>query len=444
MLIQRAYKTELDPTPEQVDFLRLHSDVTRKAYNWALGKWNEVWDRNKGVPDEEREKLPSFGSLIAEFRAVRAKEFPWALGVASRCEESAIRVSLKGGFERFFKMCKGEIPRPPFRPRKDLKPNGYPRFRSRHRGTMPFCFWSIKPEHVQRGRIRLQKIGWLKLKEKGYLPTVEGSVKKINRATVSERAGHWFVSLQVEEEIPDRRPAAAPVGVDLGLSNLATVSDGESVEYYDNPQALRKLERKLRKLMKEFGRRHCRPGQANHMQKKRGGIPCSYNVKKRDEPMSANARRTQEKIQRLHYRIACIRQDAAHQASHRIIEHWDPETVVVEDLNVAGMMKNTRLAKAIADAGMAEVKRQITYKAEWNGAQVVVADRWFASTKGCPECGNVKEVMRLDERTYHCAECGFTAERDHSACLSLLKEYVAGKPPDTQNACGEAGSRLAP
>jgi putative transposase len=192
------------------------------------------------------------------------------------------------------------------------------------------------------------------------------------------------------------------VGVDLGIHSLAVVSDGT---VYRNPNALRAAQRKLCRLQRAVSR-------------KRKG--------------SANRKKAARKVGKLHYRIACIRRNAIHQATSAITKRHG--VVVVEDLNVKGMVKNRYLAQAVSDAGFHEFRRQLGYKLAWTGGRLVVASRWFPSSKTCGGCGVVRESLKLSERMFQCPDCGFTLDRDLNAARNLA--IVAGKAPETQNACG--------
>ena len=197
----------------------------------------------------------------------------------------------------------------------------------------------------------------------------------------------------------------------------------------------------LRRLQKQFGRQHCvcvrQVGETKvAFEARRTEWANSRNLKRKGEPLSGKAEKTKRKIAELHYRIACIRSNAAHQATHRIVNHKRPAILVLEDLNVTGMLKNSRMAKSLSDAGMAEVGRQLKYKADWNGTEVIEADRWFASTKTCPACGH-KNDFGLGTRRPVCTECGYTGDRDLDwAAVNL--EALAGKPPESLNARREA------
>ncbi len=253
--------------------------------------------------------------------------------------------------------------------------------------------------------IQLPRLGRLRLKERGYLPT---SGVRVLSATVSERASRWFVSLQVEMELPAPvGDAGKPVaGVDLGIATLATVSDGMVVE---NPRALRRDLAKLRRRQRCVSRR---------------------------QKGSANRAKAVKQLAQAHRRVANVRQNALHQATSRLAR--TKSVVVLEDLNVRGMLQNHHLAQAIADVGMAEFRRQLTYKGAWYGCAVVVAGRFYPSTKRCSSCGHVKTEMVLSERTYTCDRCGLIMGRDLNAALNLAAWTTASSAGSY--ACGESVS----
>jgi putative transposase len=237
------------------------------------------------------------------------------------------------------------------------------------------------------------------LKEKGYLPTDGACPELLNgvkvlSATISERAGRWFVSLQVEEELPETTATGEPLGVDLGVTTMAVCSNGDR---YENPKALTKALKRLARLQRELARR------------KKG---------------SRNRVKTKARLAKLHYRIANIRQNALHQATSAIVARTKPDAerpsvIVMEDLHVAGMMRNHSLARVIGEVGMGAFGRQLEYKTAWSGSRLLKADRWFPSSKQCSRCHQVKETLSLSERVYHCAGCGQVIDRDLNAAINL-------------------------
>ncbi|MBU4386509.1 MAG: transposase, partial [Actinobacteria bacterium] len=290
---------------------------------------------------------------------------------------------------------------------------GYPRFKSRRRGLGSFHLTGAI--HAREGRIKLPCLGWIRLKEKGYLPTDGAEGVHVLSATVSERAGRWFVSLAVEEEIPDQAPASGPAaGVDLGVKTLAVCSQGNGNHtHYQNPKALMRGARKLARLQKKLARQ---------------------------EKGSNRREETRKKIARQHYRISCVRSDAVHKATSEIVAKAKPRSkrpcvIGIEDLNVSGMMKNHSLARAVADASMREFRRQLAYKCSWYGIKLVVIPRFEATSKPCSKCGWVREDLTLSDRTFHCEACGHTADRDDNASDNI--RLLAGSSPERVNGRGE-------
>ena len=362
MNILRAYKTELDPNDKQRTFFARCAGTAQFIYNWALADRQERYKAGLKTSQYEQRK---------RFNALKQDQYPWIGEVPYAVLEKAF-ADLDAAFQHFFRRVKaGEMP-------------GYPRFKSKKRSVRRF---SLRIIRIEAGRVRLTGIGWVRLKEHDYIPT-EGEYGVY--ATLSERAGRWFISVLVEEEIEGQPNVDGDVlGIDLGIKSLAVCSDGT---VFENPKALYQAERKLKRLQRELSRRT------------RGG---------------QNWNKTKRKIQKCHYQIACIRKHALHQISHYVTAKTKPHIVVIEDLNVAGMTKNHHLAKAVSDSGMSELRRQIEYKAKWYGAQIAIADRWYPSSRTCSECGETNRLLTLSDRTFVCPSCGCIIDRDLNAALNL-------------------------
>jgi len=358
----RAYKTKLIVNNQERAYLNGCAGLSRFAFNWGLAEWKRQYEAGD---------KPSAYGLKKHFNSIKYDEYPWVNQYPKVITQEAFD-HLGRAFQNFFTRIK-----------KGAEP-GYPKFKSRH-GRKSFSLrGSIR---VEDSRIKLPRIGWVRLAEHGYLPTAS---VKILKATLSERAGDWQISLQVEEEIDEpERATNEQIGIDMGIKSLAVCSDGTT---FDNPKTLAKYEKKLARLQRELNRR------------KKG---------------SANRAKTKAKIAKMHKKIADTRRHTLHDISRHVTANTKPSAVVVEDLNVKGMTANRRLSKAVADASMGELRRQIEYKAAWNGVDVVVADRWYASSKTCSNCGGVKESLSLSERTYHCKACGLEIDRDLNAAKNL-------------------------
>jgi putative transposase len=397
MQIQRAYKTELKLNNQERSLLAGCAGAARYVWNWGL--------RQKIDEYEATGKSPSYYELHRRLNLLKKGELIWLYQYAKTIPQESLR-DLDRAFVNFFRRVKENGQK---NKGGEEKP-GFPRFKSRKQGKGRFRVWGSI--HVADGRIKLPRIGWLRLKEKGYLPTtkVPTSGVKILSATISERGSRWFVSLQVEEEIAARQATGQPLGIDLGINHLAVTSAGQT---YENPKALKQALKRLARLQRELHRR---------------------------QPGSRNRAKTRAKIARLHYRISCLRQEAIHQATSAIVARTKPDTqrpsvVVIEDLNVKGMMQNRKLARSIADVGMGEFGRQIRYKCSWYGINLLTADRWFPSSKQCSSCGHRQEALTLSERTYCCPVCGLVIDRDSNAAINLKQLSTASSAGS--EACGE-------
>lgn len=381
MLVQRGYKTELDPNNKQRTLLTRNAGAARYAYNWALNIKREAMAK--------REKIPNAIELHRRLNELKQTELGWMYEVSKCSPQEALR-NCDNAFTNFFRKCKKKV--------KGKK--GFPRFKSKKNGLGSFRLTgTIKAEdrHVQ-----LPKLGKLKLKERGYLP----SDKKILSACVSEKAGRWFVSLQIEEEItPPTNKPQIKIGVDLGIKQLATTSD---YEIFDNPKALRINLKKLQQLSRKVSR------------KVKG---------------SKNRKKAAKKLAKLHYRIACIRKNAIHKITTHLTKN--KSCLVLEDLCVSGMLKNRKLSRAIADVGLFEFRRQIGYKGVWYGCGVEFADRWYPSSKRCSQCGAMKADLMLSDRIYKCQSCGAEMDRDWNAAANLAAYTVSSSGI---NAFGERSS----
>lgn len=373
MKVLKAYKTELDPNNKQRTFFRRCAGTSRFIFNWALADRQTRYKAGEKTSQYEQRR---------RFNSIKDEQCPWVREVPYAVTESAF-ANCDAAFQHFFRRVKsGDKP-------------GYPKFKRRGRSES----FQLKSTKVESDRVRLTHIGWVRLKERDYIPT--DAQRYGTYATVSERAGRWYISVLVEEEIgePDN-DSELVIGLDFGIKYLAVCSNGKA---FENPRALYKADRKLKRLQRELSRR------------KRGG---------------QNWKKTKRKIARQYAKITNIRKHALHQVSHYVTATVQPKAVVLEDLNVSGMLKNHHLARAISDVGMSELRRQIEYKGAWYGVEVVVADRWYPSSKTCSNCGSVKPLLTLSERLYVCDDCGLIVDRDLNAAKNLAALVKAETQPD--------------
>lgn len=373
MIILRAYKTELDLNNVQKTACARHACAARFAFNWGLARKLEAYQAGQ--------KAPSAIDLHRELNALKKTEFAWMYAVSKCAPQEALR-NLDQAFAHFFRRVKEK------QAGRKVKA-GFPKFKSKKHGLGSFRLTGAI--HIFEQAIQLPRLGQLRLKERGYLPV--GGVHILN-ATLSERGGRWFVAVQVEQNIPDPQVTGKPVaGVDLGLTRLGMVSDGTTL---DNPHALRHALRKIKRLQRTVSSR---------------------------QQDSANHRKAVARLAKAHWRVANLRKDTLHQATSLLAK--TKSAVVLEDLNVSGMLRNHHLAQAIAEVGWYEFRRQLTYKGKWYGCQVFLADRYYPSTKRCCQCGNVKADIDLGQRSYVCEVCGWVLDRDLNAAINL-EQWLQG------------------
>ena len=318
---------------------------------------------------------------------LKQTDFFWMYEVSKCAPQEALR-NLDKAFNHFFRRVqRGDTP-------------GVPKFKSRKRGIGSFKL--LGTIRVFQDSIQLPRLERVRLKERGYLPSQSGNIHILS-ATVSEKAGRWFVSLQVQEDIPTPNNSGPVAGLDLGIQSLATVSDGV---VFNNPKALNRFEKKVKRFQRQLARR----------------INGSKNWEK-----------SIEKLRKTHSHIASIRKDALHKITTSLTK--TKSILVIENLHVNGMRKNHRFAKSISDAGFSEFQRQLEYKAFWYGSKIIVVPRFFPSSKRCSWCGHVKKRLLLSTRVYQCEECGFELDRDLNASYNL--RLFAVSPTETLNVCLE-------
>ena len=348
-----THKIALDLTEAQEAYCRRAAGTARFTYNWALAEWKRQYAAGE---------KPNATTLKAQWNAIKYAQYPWLIDM-HRDAHAQPFTNLGKAFAKFFR-----------------HETGYPTFKKK--GDHESFYVANDKCTTQGKRIRLPKIGWVRMHE-----ALRFTVKLLS-AVVSRTADRWFVSLAIQ--IPERQPVCenqAVVGVDLGVLTLATLSTGEKVH---GPKPLRRLLQSLRRCNRVLARR----------------------VKG-----SANWEKARRKLVKLHYCIACQRAAALHKLTTDLVRRFG--TIIIEDLHVQGMVRNHHLARAISDMGFGAFRWMLTYKAQAAGAELVVADRWFPSSKLCSQCGVVAESLPLSQRIFQCSDCGYAANRDLNAALNL-------------------------
>ena len=394
-----AVKVALDPTPAQEQRLLSHAGASRFAYNVMLAHVKGSIDRGE-KPEWSFWSLRKRWNAEKDTLAVDSEGSPWWQDNSKEAYSSGIE-ALSKGLSNWSKSRRGD--------RKGRKV-GFPKFKAKGCATPKFtyrtgCFGLVKGDPKA-----------LKLPRIGRVHCMENVAKRVGdakvlRMTISQRAGRWYASLTVERDDKPvmKPPKGGAVGVDLGVKNLATLSDGTIIP---NPRYLKKSERKLKKAQQALSRK---------------------------AKVSNRRAKAREKVANLHAHVANRRLDAMHKLTTWLTRKYSE--ISIEDLHVAGMVKNHHLAKSISDAAFGEFRRQLEYKTARSGAALHVVDRWYRSSKTCSGCGEVKAKLSLNERTYKCDNCGLTMDRDLNAAINIC---VAGSAPETLNAHGETVSRNRP
>jgi transposase len=417
-IVRQAYRFALDPTPRQQGRLASHAGAARFAYNWGLGLVTQRLDQRNTDP---RVRVPwTLPGLRLEWNRAKAEVAPWWAENSKEAYSSGL-AALAQGLNNWAASRNGT---------RAGSRVGFPRRKrkGRSRQGCRFTTGAIRVE-PDRQHVTLPRLGTIKTHEstRKLARRLEQGTARILAATISQSGGRWFVSFTCEVQRAQRTPRqpATRVGVDVGVKHLAVISTGEVI---DNSAPLQANFRKLRRQTRQLAR--CQ-GPRDPV----GG---------RRAP-SRNWHEAKARVTKIHARIANLRQEALHQLTSELASTY--ETVVVERLNVAGMVQNRRLARAIADSGMGQVRRLLGYKCPWNGGRLVVAELFFPSSRTCSGCGTVKAKLSLAERVFSCQACGLRLDRDLNAArnLAVLVEalevgepeiVVAGSGPETENARG--------
>ena len=376
----KAIKVMLIPNNVQQTKLFQYAGASRFAYNWALAREKENYEKvGRFIPDTELRK---------EFTRLRnSDEYAWLLNVSNNVTKQAIKDACSA-YKNFFK---GLQRYPRFKAKKKSMPKFYQdnikiQFRDTHVKFEGFSF---------SRKANKQKLNWVKLAEHGRIPTDA----KYRNPRVSFDGLNWWISVCVE--FPDCRDRSNHdgIGIDLGIKDLAICSDGNTYKNINKSQTVKKLEKCKRRLQRSVSRKY------EH--NKKGGSYCKTN----------NIVKKEKLLLKVNHRLANIRKDYLNQTTSEIVNR-KPRFICIEDLNVSGMIKNRHLSKAVQNQGFFEFRKQLEYKCNDSGIQLIVADRFYPSSKLCSCCGKIKKDLRLSDRTYKC-ECGNVKDRDFQASLNL-------------------------
>ncbi len=391
--MQLTHKIRLYPTPQQVEYFKRACGTVQFVWNWALAEWNRQYAAGL---------RPNALALKKQFNAVKYRAFPW-LKDMHRDAHAQPFAYLDKAWRRYFQSL------------NEGKEAGKPQFKKKGRCRDSFYVANDKFQ-LQGTRIRLPKVGEVAMAE---ALRFDGNVLG---ATVSRAADCWYVAIQVnvkDEQYQRQRTGNGVVGIDLGVKALATLSTGDVI------QAPKPLKRAMRRVQIR-GRRLSRKLTAAKVQaglKPNQPIPQSTQL-----PVSHNRQKSAVRLARTHARVANLRADFWHKLTTRLCR--ENQAVALEDLNVQGMMQNKRLSKALADVSLYALRRMIEYKAQRYGTHVIVADRWYASSRLCSVCGWKNDALTLRDRAWTCPQCGTHHERDRNAALNLQRLATATALPE--------------
>ena len=373
----KSFKTEINPTEEQKARIRKTIGTCRYVYNFYLG-------HNKALHDDGEKFMTgkSFSLWLNNEYIPDNPDKTWIREVYSK----AVKKSIEDGcaaFTRFFK-----------------HQSDFPKFKKKGKSDVKMYFVRNNPKDCQceRHRLKIPTLGWIRIKEKGYIPTTKDGYM-IRSGTVSVKTDRFYVSVLVE--IPDvniNNNLNEGIGIDLGLKDFAIISNGKTYRNINKSAGLKKLEKQLIREQRSLSRKY-------------------ENLKKGESTQRANIQKQKLKVQKLHHKMDNIRTDYINKTIAEIVK-TKPSYITIEDLNVKGMMKNRCLSKAVASQKFYEFRARLKAKCDENGIELRIVDRFYPSSKTCHHCGSVKKNLKLSDRIYRC-ECGYVADRDFNAALNL-------------------------
>lgn len=385
----KSYKTEINPTQEQIQVINKTIGVCRFIYNFYLAHNKEIYEQYKRfVSGIEFSKW-----LNNEF-IPNNPNYKWIEDVSSKSVKQSIMNADKA-FKRFFK-----------------HQSGFPKFKKKNKSDVKMYFVKTDKKTIiqcERHRIKVPTLGWVRLKEKGYIPT-NPNTHIIKSGTISKHAGRYYISVLVEEKDKEtKQNNNEGLGIDLGLKEFAVVSNGSIYKNINKAANMKRLEKKLKREQRCLSRKY-------------ESLKQRSNNKKKGEATQKNIEKQLLRVQKLYQRITNIRTDYINKFVNDMVK-TKPNYITIEDLNISGMMKNRHLSKAVTSQKFYETRIKLKAKCEENGIELRIADRWFPSSKLCHECGCIKKDLKLSDRIYKC-DCGYKNDRDLNAALNLRDTMI--------------------
>ena len=375
--MQKSYKTEIDPIPQQKQIINNTIGTCRYVYNFFIAHNKEVYEKeNRYVSEGEFRKW-----LNNEF-IPNNEDYKWIKNVYSKAVTQSIKNADKA-FKNFFK-----------------HKSGFPKFKKKNKSDVKMYFVKNNKKDClcERHRIKIPALGWVKIKEKGYIPTNQ----VITSGAVSKKAGRYYVSVVVSDDVHETEKLNDfGIGIDPGIKELAVLSNGTVKKNINKTAKMKKLVKQLKREQRCLSRKY-----EDLKERKKKGEATRQNIQKQVL-----------KVQRIYKKMDDIRTDYINKTIDEIVK-TKPSYITIEDLNVSGMMKNRHLSKAVAAQKFYEFRTKLEAKCKQNGIELRVVDRWYPSSKRCNKCGNIKKDLKLSDRVYICT-CGYRADRDYNASLNL-------------------------
>lgn len=371
------------PNNKQKSKLLLYANTSRFVYNWTIAREQSNYkDGNKFISDYDLRK---------EFTQLKKlEEYSWLNNVSN----DVMKQSIKDACDAYKKFFKHQTNHPKFKSRKFSMPSFY-----QDNVKIRFTKTHVKVEGFAGSRKKnRQKLNWIKLAEHNRIPTN----CKYHNPRIKYDGLNWYITVGADYDDCTNEPKNNGIGIDLGIKDLAICSDGNIYKNINKSKKIRNLEKKKRRLQRSVSRK------------------IKKSKRKESYRESSNLRKAKKKFLKVSHRLTNIRHNYLHQITSSIIKR-EPSFICIEDLNVSGMMKNRHLSKAVQQQCFYEFKRQIEYKAAWNNIKVVIADRFYPSSKTCYCCGNVKQDLKLSDRIYKCECCSNVIDRDYQASLNLQR-----------------------
>lgn len=368
-----ARKVRLYPSQLQEQKLWQSVGTARFIYNWTLAKQEENY-KNGG-------KFISDGVLRKEITKLKKNELSWLNEVSNNVAKQAVKDACDA-YKRFFKGLSSK-----------------PKFKTRKRSRKSFYNDNTKLKVKYGKLVNIEKVGWIKTNEQIPIGV------RYSNPRISYDNKYWYISVGIEQEEIKEKLTDTSLGIDLGLKDLAVCSDGIVYKNINKTYVVRKIEKRLKRLQRQVSRKY------------------EKNKKGKEYVKTKNIIKLKKQIQQVHRRLVNIRNNYLHQITTSIVK-TKPYRVVIEDLNVRGMMKNKHLSKAISKQGFYEFRKQLEYKCKFRGIELVIADRFYPSSKTCSNCGGIKKDLKLKDRVYKCS-CGLIIDRDLNASINLSRYRLA-------------------